>query len=160
MSLDFDENGFLKPYEIIDCDLMSLETIFVENFPNSRTRRSLFNNYLKYIHEFSNRITRNFIQWLDGSFVSQKENPNDIDFVTFIDYKTYELQEDLLDIFWSFSLEVEGLDAYLVKVYPKSHKKHHRFLEQRQEWIKTYSKTKALKNNLRFSKGFLDIKFT
>ncbi len=99
-------------------------------FPNSITRKRLFINYLRYLESFKSRVTRNFTQWINGSFISQKENPKDIDLVTFFDFEIYESQEPYLDKFWSFSLENEGLDAYLVKAYPKSHPNHYLTLEK------------------------------
>ena len=67
---------------------------------------------------FSRRITPQFEQWINGSFVTTKENPNDIDFVTFIDSTIFKQNEAKLEEFWSFALEDEGLDAYIVKIYP------------------------------------------
>lgn len=160
MNLAFDTNGFLIPHTKIACNLETLEHIFVENFPKSETRRILFNNYLRYIHDFKSRITRNFTQWMNGSFISQKQNPNDIDLVTFLDYEIYDIQERFLDKFWTFSLEDKGLDAYLVKVYPERHERYNKMLEQKQEWIKLYTQTKPMQNKTRFSKGFLELKFT
>lgn len=78
MILEFDTQGYLKPYEAVACDLDSVERIFVDSFPNSNTRRKLFNHYLRYIHEFNNRVTGYCTHRLNGSFISQKENPKDI----------------------------------------------------------------------------------
>jgi len=47
--LNFDEKGFLKPYEIIDSDLQFFKAIFVDNMEISKTRKSLFENYLQYL---------------------------------------------------------------------------------------------------------------
>ena len=84
-NITFTDEGFIFPNEKINVDLATLKTIFVDNFPNSTTRKTLYDNYLRYIDDFSKQITPNFTQWINGSFVTLKENPNDIDFVTFID---------------------------------------------------------------------------
>lgn len=84
--LDFDEFGNLTPYKIIETDLITLEAYFVTAFPKSKTRKRLFENYLSYIYRFQDEVFPIFEQWIDGSFVTQKENPKDIDIVTFLDY--------------------------------------------------------------------------
>ncbi len=86
--MEFDELGFLSPYKLIETDLETFESVFVSNFKNSDTRKKVFQNYLSYIHDFKNQISNNFYQWIDGSFVTSKLNPNDIDIVTFLNLKT------------------------------------------------------------------------
>ena len=110
--LNFDEHGNLFPYESIEIDLATLETYFVTAFPKSRTRKRLFENYLRYIYRFQDEVFPFFEQYINGSFVTKKENPKDIDIVTFLDYQVYEKRGDaVLDKFWTFSLEDEGIDA-------------------------------------------------
>ena len=53
-------------------------------------RRRLFDEYLNYIIFLKQFELGNFFQWIDGSFVSTKSKPNDIDIVTFIDFKIHE----------------------------------------------------------------------
>ena len=118
MNLSFDERGYLLPHDIIECDINTLETYFVNAFPLSTTRSTLWKNYQRYLSDFSREVTVHFTQWLDGSFFTQLANPRDIDLVTFIDAQVFQDKEILLDKYWSFSLEDQGLDAYLVKVHP------------------------------------------
>ncbi len=156
---NFDENGYLLPYEKINIepDIFLIEKYFVDDFANSLTHRKLFNNYLKYIHEFRNKITKNFTMWVNGSFISTKQNPKDIDFVVFLDYEIYEIHDKELHNFWSFALENEGLDAYLVKIYPELHPKYYTYLESMQYWEKIY-KSKPIQNTA-YQKGFLALSF-
>lgn len=156
----FDANGFLMPAQIAPATLAEVEEVFVEHIPYSKTRRVLFNNYLRYIHEFRNKVTRNFTQWINGSFISQKENPNDIDFVTFLDYEIYEAHERFLDKFWTFSLESEGLDAYLVEVYPKEHEKYTIYQSNIERYRGLYGKTTLDEQGIRLPKGFIELKFS
>lgn len=114
---------------------------------------------MRYIHEFQNRITKNFTQWINGSFISQKENPKDIDFVTFLDHKTYEVQEVFLDRFWSFSLEDKGLDAYLIAKYPEGHQEYEIYKEKEIRFYDLYSSTKEDALGNYFDKGFIELKF-
>ena len=91
--LTFSPAGYLVPVGKVATDLPTLERVFVTDFPTSTTRPRLWANYLAYLERFRNKVTGNFVQWLNGSFVTQKENPNDIDLVTFIDYSIFEPME-------------------------------------------------------------------
>ncbi len=154
--LNFDEYGNLTPYKIIEVDLATFEAYFVTAFPNSKTRKRLFENYLRYIYRFQDEVFPFFEQWINGSFVTQKENPKDIDLVTFLDYSVYEKRGDkILDKFWSFSLEDEGIDSYLVKDYPKNHLLYMKTLEKKDVWLKLYANNRAKIP----TKGFLKIIF-
>jgi hypothetical protein len=157
MNLNFNQEGFLEPIGLIECDLATLEKYFVDNFPNSTTRKRLFINYLRYLESFKSRVTRNFTQWINGSFVSQKENPKDIDLVTFFDFEVFEAQEPFLGKYWSFNLENEGLDAYLAKVYPESHPNHYLTLEKFDYFTNLYH-SKTI-DDVEYFKGFLQLKF-
>jgi hypothetical protein len=46
-TLTFDENGYLVPYEKIEIDIATLKHYFVDAFPNSTKRKTLFDNYLR-----------------------------------------------------------------------------------------------------------------
>ena len=153
--LDFDEYGNLKPYHIIEVDLATFETYFVTAFPNSTTRKRLFENYLRYLYRFQDEVFPIFEQWINGSFVTQKENPKDIDLVTFLDYEVYEKRGNkVLDKFWTFSLEDEGIDSYLVKEYQEHHIFYQKMLDDKTEWRKLYGSSRNKRK-----KGFLKIHF-
>lgn len=156
IQLDFDEFGNLTPYEVIETDLATLEAYFVTAFPKSETRKRLFENYLRYIYRFQDEVFPIFEQWINGSFVTQKENPKDIDIVTFLDYEVYEKRGDaILDKFWSFSLEDEGIDSYIVRDFPENHSKFEKTVRSKKEWTNLYSGTRG-----KFEyKGFLKIIF-
>jgi hypothetical protein len=157
--LKFTEDGYLTPISGIETDLATFKT-FVDNFPLSEKRQFLFHNYLEYLRLFSRKITPHFEQWINGSFVTKKDNPNDIDFVTFIDALIFERNEAKLEEFWSFSLEEEGLDAYIVKIYPPdsplfvTHTEHFKNV-----WLKRYCRTKTDTDLDSAKKGFIKLKF-
>ncbi len=160
VTLHFDNHGFLKPYQPISVDLETLEYYFCDQFPQSETRKNLFIKYLRYLERFKSRVSRNFTQWIDGSFTSLKQNPKDIDFVVFLDYEIYEREEQFLDQYWGFGLEdkgIKGLDAFLEKYYPPEHPSHAVYLSARQYWQEVFSD--KIQNEVVFPKGFLEIKF-
>lgn len=157
MVLQFNEFGYLTPSGLVSCDLATFELYFLDNFPVSDTRREIFINYMRFIERFSKRITRNFTQWLNGSFVSLKENPKDLDLVTFVDFSVYEALEKEIEQFWSFNLEAEHLDSYIVKVYPENHPDYFRTVEKQMYFTKLYESKKI--EGIIYSKGFLELKF-
>jgi len=136
--LNFDEYGNLTPYKIIEVDLTTFEAYFVTAFPNSTTRKRLFENYLRYVYRFQDEVFPFFEQWINGSFVTYEKRGN----------KT-------LDKFWTFSLEDEGIDSYLVRNYPQGHPKFHRTIHFKKEWKDLYGTTRDKIQN----KGFLKITF-
>jgi len=101
--LTFTEAGFLAPAKGIEASLEAIEAFFVKAFPHSETRSRLFENYMGYLHRFQNDIFPWFEMWVDGSFVTLKENPKDIDVVTFLDWEVYEMREKALEKFWGFN---------------------------------------------------------
>lgn len=156
--LQFDEKGYLQPAEIVELDLFEFEYHFVQKFPNSTTRRRIFNAYIHYLKHFQQNITENFFQWLDGSFVHQKENPNDLDFVIFIDYRVFNPNEAFIrnnfTLFSIYEYYDDLLDAYAVKNYPEKHPKRHETLEDISYWRDTFGSSIN-----REPRGFVQINF-
>ena len=58
----------------------------------------------------------NFFQWVDGSFIGRsKENPRDIDLVSFVEYNKYrKYYKD----FEALKKLYPKIDSYSVPVYP------------------------------------------
>ena len=137
------------------------DTIFhqlVEPFPASLSRATLFHEWGKYNRLLRSVIGEDFRQWINGSFVTQKTNPKDIDLVSFIPYRAYERHEAILDKFWSDAWEAEGIDAYIVKVYPEDHSNYEKRTRIEQEqWVRRYSATKPTRDFVTYPKGFLSI---
>lgn len=161
MELIFDQRGNLQPYEKIKLNLDEFEAFFVDNFPDNDQRKQIFDNYLKFVNDFSAKISSNFIQWINGSFVTAKEHPNDIDFVTIISYEIFESKEKL--IHENFRLEGArknyGVDAYTIRQYPKEHKKYMLYHSDWVYWYNWFSQTKKNRAKKKYSKGFIEIEF-
>ncbi|WP_428667494.1 DUF6932 family protein [Runella sp.] len=159
--MTFDNLGNLFPYDIIKTDLVSFEQVFVTNFPKSATRRRIFENYQQLIVDFKHQVTGSFYQWIDGSFVSEKVNPNDIDIITFLDHKIYEIQAQKLMNFSGYELQREKkIDSYFVKLYPVEHP-HYEIITKLDtlEWLHLFSKTKVQRNGNKYPKGIIQIDF-
>ncbi len=91
--MEFDKNGNLYPYKMIDTNLEILEQMFVLDFPFSNSRKRIFENYLIYLENLKNSVDSSFYQWIDGSFITNKPDPRDNDFVTFLDFEIYRKNE-------------------------------------------------------------------
>ena len=162
--MEFDNSGYLFPYKVIETDLETFESIFVSNFESSNTRKKLFQNYLSYIYDFKNQISENFYQWIDGSFVTSKLNPNDIDIVTFLKANIYQDKTSKLFDFQGEKLKKEQkLDCYFVKEYPVDHKNYEIITHlDSLYWLDSFSKAKLKPNERigkRHSKGIIKINF-
>ncbi|MCU0471309.1 MAG: hypothetical protein MUF58_22260 [Arcicella sp.] len=151
--MQFDENGFLQPYEIIQISVEDLEKIFVWN----DDRKKLFDEYLDYIIFLKQFELGSFFQWIDGSFISTKIKPNDIDIVTFIEFKEHEQHyKEIAKLQHQFS----SLDTYFVKVYPQNHPSAFLYELDKTEWNFQFSfSRKNPKTGKSFKKGFVQINF-
>lgn len=153
MELNFDQHGYLKPYQVIVCDMATLEKHFVSAFPFSVTRQRLWEHYREYVRDLKANITEHFTQWLDGSFITQAPNPNDIDIVTFLDAEVFQKKETALESYWSFALEDKKLDTYLVEVYERDSKQYEAITENYQNvWRNRFGK-----DRIGQPKGFLEL---
>ncbi|MEZ4885724.1 MAG: hypothetical protein R3E32_13405 [Chitinophagales bacterium] len=131
----------------------------VEKIRSSTTRKLLFESYLDFITQFSEQITPNFTVWIDGSFVTLKRNPNDIDIVVFLEgFVFLNKQNELAKIQQEY--QAKDLDLYFVRIYPKDHKRHFWYISKQIEWKHLFTKTRQRQRTGKsFSKGFLKIEY-
>ncbi|MEM8896197.1 MAG: hypothetical protein AAGC88_16585, partial [Bacteroidota bacterium] len=161
MGFSFDKHGHLLPYSIIKIKLDQFKDTFVNSFPHSHSRSRLFDNYQHFISDFQQQITSNFTQWIDGSFVTQKQNPRDIDFLTFIDHTIYEEKEISIDNHFRLAgaRKKYGVDAYTIRAYPKTHKKNMLFESDMVYWHNLFGQTKKNRSKKKFRKGVVELVF-
>lgn len=75
----FDNKGCL-PFGIYEMTIEEFEAIFV----NTPRRKEILNNYKNHLQDLQN-FQSYLNHWINGSFVTLKENPNDIDTLTEFD---------------------------------------------------------------------------
>ncbi len=154
--MTFDEVGHLTPYTVIETDLQTFEQMFVLNFSELSKRKKWYLNYLEYVKNLKETIEIDFLQWVDGSFTTLKFNPNDIDFLTFLDFETYEQFDKEVNEFKGRRYsQLQGTDGYFIKVYPPQHRLYRLYELEYKRWIFDFSTN--YKNNK--SKGFVALKF-
>lgn len=154
--IQFDSNGNLYPPQIIEIDFETFKSTFVDAIEGSKTRNAIFEQYLDYTNALKELLNEPFFQWIDGSFVTQKKNPNDIDLVTFVDYKIYTAKEEQFDeLRQKRNSKNSVLDGYFVKTYPQDHLRYNWFEIDKLQWLYTFNRTK----NTKLQKGFLQLNF-
>ena len=156
--IQFDQSGHLTPYEIIEIDLKTFQNYFVNNMENSEHRNILFQDYINYTKELNKIVTNKYFQWINGSFVTQKNKPADIDLVSFIDYRIIEKhQKELIDFIYPLSKKNFNVDGYIVKLYTDNSKNSIFSKSDTLYWLHHFQKTKPNKNGEKFYKGFIKI---
>ena len=159
-SIEFDRNGCLIPYDIIEMPLQFVKHCFVDSMKEKEHRAEIFNNFIEYNKILSSIIKTDYVQWINGSFVTKKIKPNDIDLVTFIDYAIVkQYKTELEQMVFPFSFKSFNVDAYIVRIFNEVHEKYAHSLSDTLYWMHHFSKTKPDKRNRQFSKGFIKINF-
>lgn len=153
--MEFDRNGYLQPHEIIFADLQQIEMIFVDGFTDSTVRSKIFKNYIRYTEAIRKLVGEPFHQWIDGSFVTKKENPNDIDVLTFIPVSSFNKNWKEFEMLrrWRFNRDF-CVDGYFIKIVPEEHPDHRIYNLDKQDWLSTFTTDHRFNN-----KGVIQINF-
>lgn len=151
--IQFDENGNLIPYRAIQTTLDEVDEYLVKPFPLSSTRSELFSQLTTCIELLKIEVYAQFDVLLDGSFVTQKQSPNDIDLVIFLEYSVCNKFENELRKFKDQRL-FPSLDLYIERVYPINHPYFVRYQSDRAYWQDFFSC-----NRRGQFKGFLTLSF-
>ena len=127
---------------------------FVDAFP-AINRRLLYEEWQSYSERIQTLLQLDsLVQWIDGSFVTDKPNPGDLDLVTFVPYAVYDASEEMLIEFYSTTtLHSRGLDAYICPVYPVNHQRYALYRQFKRDWQRLFSNHRTLTDE----KGFLAI---
>jgi len=117
--IQFDDLGYLIPYEVHDLTLEEFERIFVIDAERER----LFKALLNLVLDLKNLGAGEFYAWVDGSFVTKKRVPRDIDVVFFIGFQNFNnANNDLASLRNRYE---DSLDIFLTIDYPEDHPDFH-----------------------------------
>ena len=160
-TVTFDSRGHLYPHSLIELELADFQNHFFNNFPQSDTRQKIFESYMDYIHDFQREITPSFKMWINGSYVTKKLNPRDIDFVVFIPHNIYTVHEQLIEAKYKTAGAARNfsVDAYSVVLFPENHRNFVFTQTDTAYWRSWFGETARNRNNQRFKKGFVEINF-
>lgn len=153
--MEFDIRGNLKPYDVIETDLPTFKREFVDAFSQSRTRSIIFNNFSSYLEKLTSIIGLDFYVWVDGSYVTRKLNPEDIDFVSFVDAQIYYDNEPQIDVLRAHHLHKKtGVDDYFVRRFRQDHRNYLNYTLDVKQWNFAFSTSRS-----GGSKGFIQLNF-
>ncbi|MFM9949878.1 MAG: DUF6932 family protein [Saprospiraceae bacterium] len=158
---NFDIRGNLMPYEKIEMSYLAFKDFFVNSFEMDSTRHQIFENYEKYTLDFEKNVTSEFKQWINGSFVSNKKNPKDIDIVNLIDYQLLAEKESIIRSKFIRDAVPKnyGIDANLLIIYLENHKLHNWTKSDLLYWSDWFSRSRMDKRQKRYPKGYIEISF-
>ncbi len=149
LPLQFDSWGYLIPDKPI---VVSLD-LFREMFGFNEYRRDLLQQHADLLTQLRAMGIRGIDQWVDGSFVTTKPLPNDLDVVTFVPFDLHQQHEQHLRELFA---EYDKLDAYAIRVFPESHPKHFLTTLDGIEWLSLFTRSrKDPRTNRRHAKGFV-----
>ncbi len=156
----FDQSGNLFPQRSIDIDWATLFDHFVNYFPTSSSRKQLLSNLERFIVNIQTNIVSDFKLWINGSFVSQKIDPQDIDAVFWLPFDVAERKKSILDdqFFTRMTKKLLGLDLYYMIEYPEKHKRHFLTHLDKLYWEDVYGHTRQDEQGMQHSKGFFELK--
>jgi hypothetical protein len=137
--MTFNAKGYLDP-GLHNMKIEEVERTFVTNFPHSSTRQDILEGFKKHSTEI-NVIIDECIKFLDGSFVSNKNDPGDIDMVCVIDGDKVDglspADQAKLQalVAGPVTKASHKCDAYFCPMYPETHPKHSQTRSQRKYWM-------------------------
>jgi len=157
--IEFDNHGYIKPYEIIEISLADFEKNFVSGMPDQERRNQIFQVYLEYLSELFEVVGRDFFQLINGSFTTQQELPKDIDVVKFLHYRNYNDKFEEVEKLTKKWQEKTETDIYIAAFSAPGHPYfiHCQLLFER--WKTLFSYSRESENGKRFPKGLIKIQF-
>ncbi len=98
-SISFDSKGNLVPYDLIPLSYSQFKEFFIAPFKDSSPRASIYEGFCRYCAEMFRIMRADWLQWLDGSYVTTEANPKDLDLVNIIRIEILDRTGRALDPF-------------------------------------------------------------
>lgn len=152
--LFFDENGNLTPYDIIESSWDDFLSTFVQGFDDNQKRLLLLECYLKYLDELKTAFKVPFYQWVNGSFVTKKEHPGDIDMDTFLPYDLIVKKAIFVEKLRKSSKQVYGIDGFFAPAANWNHRFYDSTLKEAERWKTLFGTSRE-----GLPKGIVKLKF-
>lgn len=156
----FNFDGFITPDRGIEVSHDQLANLFIEGFPGEERRRLLWERYLQWLADFRSTVSEEVEIWIDGSYVTKRKTPGDIDIVVLIDYLVWQETESIFHNLKSqYGNMKSGLDLYYIVVYPENHVKYHLMQANKAEWRHLFTRTRPNRRRTVFKKGFIIVHY-
>lgn len=111
--MEFNDEGLIKP-GIHECSVNDLYEIFVNNFKTSQRREIIFKSLMNFLKQLISHYNLQEV-WIDGSYVTNKINPNDVDIVLFFEVNDYVKVSQQ----WDHIRNVINIDSYCEAIVNK-----------------------------------------
>lgn len=146
----FDENGVL-PVGLHACNEDEFRALLVDAFPQSTSRAIIAAGFGRLRSDACDHNIAG-LHWIDGSYVTDKVDPDDVDLVTFIDFDLLESMastpaEDFLTSALGAGPKTPPIyrsDAYIVAVAPAGHPHHASFSKAYDYWRNWFGRMRTL----------------
>lgn len=120
---------------IHDIDIKDLFGVCVKQFNNNEYRRKMFERFATYYWMLS-ELDLYCELWIDGSFVTKKEQPKDIDIVLIVNRSHLNyLNEDNARSFYSLTDPIAALARYFIDVRVHDISEHKRKAEKKELFL-------------------------
>lgn len=148
--VEFNESGVL-PVGVHDCDDGEFRRLLVDGFPESTSRAIIAAGFTN-LRSDACACKLAGVQWVDGSYVTDRADPDDVDVVTFVDLGLLESLEGTPAEEFIMGVLVRGpetparyrSDSYLVAVAPESHPYRDEFLAACDYWRNWFGQMRTL----------------
>lgn len=159
-TVQFDFDGFITPDQGVEISHEQMEGLFRKDFPGEDRRQLLWENYRRWLHEFRMKISQEAEIWIDGSYVTKREIPDDMDILVLIDYLVWQEKEDVFrELKREYGNTQPPLDIYHLLVYPENHPNDHLMNINKSEWLHLFTRTRPNRRRKVFKKGFMIINY-
>ena len=155
---DFDMNGVLPPGRYL-ATVLEIEHRFVATFPTSLTRRPIFQGWHRRREELFSLVEVE-CEWVDGSFVTSKREPGDLDVVAFVSATeiaalTFADRARVVGLTHGAYPQIAfGCHSFLTVVVDESQPaEHHNYLMTRGYWDRWWSRDRSVA-----PKGYLEVR--
>lgn len=164
--ITFTTKGLLWPDRGIEVSHQECQQVFTEDpLPGYEHRKRLWQQYETWLADYRVKVDPRPEVWIDGSFVSQRAVPRDIDLVVKVPSHRYH-HPSVQDYFQLLLAtkpgpdEPGGLDLYPLVVYPEAHPEHDHYLSDAAYWQHFFSRTRPNRRNPHGDrKGFIILRY-
>jgi hypothetical protein len=136
-------NGRLPPGSHA-ATVAELELSFVTAFPTSSRRATLFASFTQLRQTLLVLVPMSS-QWVDGSYVTSKVDPADIDVISVIDGLAFDALPDgtkaaaRVLLLGHMTRDSTGCDSFAIMDYPANHPSHLATVHARLQWTKLWA---------------------
>jgi hypothetical protein len=159
MSIEFAEGSHVLAPGRHPATVPEVEDALVKAFPSSQTRAPIFNEW-NQLRDAMVAIVPLWEHWLDGSYVSKKVDPNDIDLCSHFDGPVFDALDSDAQARFNALANTEiatapRCDSFVVGAYPEGHEAHATYVSLAEGWDSVFGSDRS--GN---PKGYIELRDT